>query len=214
MDFRNTTDLDSSTLQDLFVRHSAPYRHDTLRVRVRFSRGADFSGRCFYRDGRIYINLGRSNRYPYSLATHVARAQSNQTHWWREIYRLLLADAYQLALFIYLHELYHYLIKAAGRATARKEAMCDRFATRVLVDAYGCPLSDRDGRPVERDTWDFKDLDAFVAAAPREPRIAPAARTVIPVTLCGRPQAPPTRPWSPEQLCFDFARADPPDPAR
>lgn len=185
MDFRNSTELDGGVLYRMILRHTEPYRHDKLVVRVRYGRGADFSGRCFYRDGRIFINLGRSNVYPYSLATHVARAQSNKTHWWRDVYRLTLADANQLALFIYLHELYHYLVRAAGRTPAWKEAMCDRFATRVLVDEYGCFLGHTDGRPVPRDSWDFKDLDEFVAAAPKEPRLLQAARRVIPVAIRG-----------------------------
>lgn len=167
MDFRNTTDLDSERLARLFVRHTWPYRHDRLTVRVRYSRGADFSGTCYYADARIFVNLGRHNRYPYRLATHIARSQSDRTHWWRETYRLLVPDAYQLALFVYLHELYHYLVKRAGRNPRRKEAMCDRFATRALVGLGAGPVLDARGRPVARADWDFQDLDAFVAAAPR-----------------------------------------------
>src|SRR5262245_22273954 len=98
MDFRNSTNLDDTRFYKLFLRHTVPYRHDKLTVRVRYSRGADFSGSCHYRTARLLINLGRHNRYPYALATHVARAESNRTHWWRELYRLTLADGYQLAL--------------------------------------------------------------------------------------------------------------------
>ena len=61
MDFHNSTALDGGRLQRLFVRHTAPYRHDRLRVCVRYSRGADFSGTCYYRNARIYVNLGRHN---------------------------------------------------------------------------------------------------------------------------------------------------------
>ena len=149
----------------MFLRHTQPYRHDKLTVRVRYSRGADFSGTCFYRDSRIFINLGRHNRYPYSLGTHLARARSNRTHWWRETYLVVLEDAYQLVLFVYLHELFHFLIAAARRNPRRKEAMCDRFAARVLADDYGCAVVNRAGRPVERAAWDFQDLERFVGAA-------------------------------------------------
>ncbi len=85
MKFSNRTLLDGARLRELFERHSAPYRHDALSVRVRYSRSADFSGVCFYRDSRIHINLGRHNRYPYRLATHVARARSNSRYWWRSV---------------------------------------------------------------------------------------------------------------------------------
>jgi hypothetical protein len=180
MDFRNTTELDSGRLYDLLLRHTHPYRHDGLRVRVRYSRSAAFSGRCFYRDPRIYVNLGRRNRYPYAVGTHIARARCSRTRWWRETYRLIVADAYQLVLFVYLHELYHHLVKVAGRNHRRKESMCDRFATRVLVDCHGCVVVDRGGLPVLRNLWDFKDLTRFVAAAPREAPLSEAAATWAP----------------------------------
>lgn len=168
MRFSNWTDLRSEVLHDLFIGHTAPWRHDDLDVTVRYSRSADFSGTCFYRDSRIFVNLGRHNKYPYTLATHIARAQSNRTSWSRELYRLELRDGYQLALFIYLHELFHHLVYKAGRGVRQKEAMCDRFATRVLVDIHGCRLTDSGGRPADRGIWDFQDLEAFVARAPRQ----------------------------------------------
>lgn len=183
MQFNNSTGLNSERLYRLFLRHTSPYRHDELNVRVRYSRGADFSGACYYRNARLFINLGRANRYPYEFATHIAKAESNRTHWWRDLYRITVADAYQLALFIYLHELYHYLVNKAGRGVRRKEGMCDRFATRVLVDEYGCPLRDSSGRPAIRERWDFQDLHAFVAAAPRE--LALPQRRSIPVLIRG-----------------------------
>lgn len=190
MEFHNRTSLDSGRLYALLVRHSCPYRHDRLIVRFRFSRAADFSGACYYASNRIFVNLGRHLRFPYTLATHLARAHSRDNVWWRELYYLTLHDGYQLGLFIYLHELYHYLVKQAGRSVRQKEAMCDRFAARVLVDQFGCPVRDSEGRMVPRATWDFRDLHAFVAAAPREPVTAPmpevAARPPIPVRIRGR----------------------------
>lgn len=169
MQFDNRTALDDARLRGMLERHSAPYRHDQLTVRVRYTRSTDFSGACFYRDSRIHVNLGRHNCYPYALATHVARAKSDRRFWWRELLRLEIADAYQLALFIYLHELYHHLVKSSGRCPRRKEAMCDRFAARVLVDGYGAALRTPDGRSASRADWDFQNLERFVAAAPRDP---------------------------------------------
>jgi hypothetical protein len=198
MEFRNSTELEGEWLRQLFLRHSEAYRHNRLSVSVRYSRGADFSGTCFYRDARIFVNLGRHVRYPYSLGTQIARAQSNRTHWWRETYRLSIADPYQLALFVYLHELYHYLVKTAGRSPRRKESRCDRFATRVLVDDYGARVTDGQGRLVAREAWDFQDLETFVAKARRAPktRTEPAARVPKPkpqrpdAKPCPAPQAP------------------------
>ena len=186
MDFGNSTDLDGGRLERLFARHAWPYRHEELSVRVRYSRGADFSGTCYYADSRIYVNLGRHTRFPYLLGTHIARSTSNSRYWWRETYRLVVADAYQLLLFVFLHEFYHYLVKRAGRNPLRKEAMCDRFAARVLVDAHDVPVVDRRGRPAPRANWDFQDLDRFVEAAPRD-ATAPAA------AAAGRPRPIPVR---------------------
>jgi len=192
MEFRNDTELDSEYLRRLFLRHTYPYRHDRLRVRVRYSRGADFSGTCFYHDALIYVNLGRLNDYPYTMGTHLAKACGNRLYWWRQNYRVVLRDAYQLVLFVYLHELYHYLLVCAGRSPRRKEAMCDRFAARVLVDCFECPVLDGRGRPVPRESWDFRDLDAFVARAERtdEPLARPREIPVrIHDTHAARPAA-------------------------
>jgi hypothetical protein len=190
MDFRNSTELDSARLEALFLRHTHPYRHDRLTVRVRFSHGAEFSGTCFYANSRIFVNLGRQVHFPYRLATHIARSQSDQTHWWRETYRLVLADGYQLALFVYLHELYHYLVKASKHNPRRKESMCDRFATRALVTHFRCHVVDRHGQLVPRAHWDFQDVDAFVAAAPKVPTtlfdfVPEPTRQPIPVRIAG-----------------------------
>jgi hypothetical protein len=180
MDFRNATQLNSACLERLIRRHTHPYRHDDLVVRVRYSRGALFSGTCYYAEARIFVNLGRHAEFPLRLGTHIARSQSNRSHWWREVYRLEVVDAYQLALFVYLHELYHYLVNMAGKNPRRKEAMCDRFATRVLVDEYGARVLSSTGRRIPRKEWDIQDLDAFVAAAPRE---APADEVLRPIPV-------------------------------
>ena len=188
MDFQNSTDLDDAKLYALILRHTLPYRHDRLTVRVRYSRGADFSGTCYYREAVILVNLGRRNRYPYTLGTNIAKAQTTRRGWCRETYNLTVSNPSQLVLFVYLHELFHYLVKMAKRSPKRKEAMCDRFATRVLVDVYGCKLTRADGGPVPRENWDFKDLDAFVDTAPKQPQMNLPFCREIPVHIL-RPEA-------------------------
>lgn len=189
MDFGNATELDGDRLKGLFQHHAWPYRHEGLRVRVRYSRGTDFSGTCLYSAQRIYVNLGRHLDYPYLLGAHIARAQSNRTHWWRETYRLVIANAYQLALFIFLHEFYHYLLKMAGRNLRRKESMCDRFAARELADHHGVRVLDAQRRAVARSRWDFQDLHAFVHQAPKVGTLgelfAAAPPRTIPVVIHG-----------------------------
>jgi len=150
-------------------------------VRVRYSRGADFSGTCIYTGRRVFINLGRHVRYPYELRTNLARARMRGRCWRREVFVLDIADAYQLALFIFLHELYHLLVKRAGRNTRQKESRCDRFAARTLVDRFGAKVFTSSGQSAPREEWDFQDLEGFVARARLKPR-GNAAKTRAPQT--------------------------------
>lgn len=178
--FHNATELDTHRLRRMCLDVVTGWRLDGLIVRVRYSRGADYSGTCCYRSAKIYVNLGRHLAYPYRMTTHLARAHSEARRWWKPIYTIKLADAYQVVLFVFLHECFHLLVKRARRNTRQKESMCDRFAARVLVDGFGAEVLDEAGRPAHRDWWDFQDLEAFVAAARRphagQRRLRPQAR--------------------------------------
>lgn len=163
--FNNRTELETDKLRAMCLEAVSGWRLRRVQVFVRYSRGADFSGTCYFRHARIYVNLGRHLRYPYQMGTLVARAVTSGNRWWRPRVTIELADAYQVVLFVFLHECYHWLIHIARRNRRQKEAMCDRFAARVLVDQYAAPLRDNSGRPYARPAWDFRDLDGFVAAA-------------------------------------------------
>ena len=113
------------------------------------------------------------------MATNLAKVRTTARGWRRQIILIEHADAYQLALFIFMHELYHLLVKRARRNTRQKESMCDRFAARFLVDHYHTPIRDSRGRPVPREVWDFQDLDGFVAAARSKSPQRRAARIPI-----------------------------------
>ena len=176
MRLHNTTHLDTTRLEQMMLAAIDGWPRDGLEVGVRYSRGAEFSGTCFYKERKIYINLGRRNRYPYAVRTNIACARSDRRSWWREVYCLHVADAYQLALFIFLHEFYHWLVKKARRNIRQKESRCDRFATRALVERFNAPVLDSSGGPVPRAAWDFQDLDGFVAAAGRPARRVPARK--------------------------------------
>jgi len=175
MKLHNATHLDGAELSARFGRYTTLWNTDDLEVFVRPSRGAEFSGTCRYDRNRIYVNVGRRVRYPYRMGTNLARARSSAGHWWKPTYVIELADAYQLALFVFLHELYHWLIHRAGRNIRQKESMCDRFAARILVDDWAAAVSDGRSRPVRRAVWDFQDLEGFVAAA-RADRLSAASR--------------------------------------
>lgn len=165
MIFKNTTALDDRRLRDAFVRAVDPGPITSLEVRVRYSRGSDFSGTCHYTSNRLYVNLGRHLRYPYRMDTYLARAVSSKGAWFKPLYSIELADGYQVVLFVLLHEYYHWLVQRARRNTRQKESMCDRYAARVLVEQYGAAVRDPGGRLVARASWDFQDLERFVAPA-------------------------------------------------
>lgn len=165
IDFGNATNLSSDRLFDLFLNGLRGWSIGRITVRVRYSRGADFSGTCFYADRRVFINLGRNLRYPYKMDTHIAKARRSGYVWRRPLYSMEIKDAYQLALFIFMHELYHLLVKRAGRNTRQKEAMCDRFAARHLIERFGLCVKTDTGERAPRAAWDFQDLEGFVLAA-------------------------------------------------
>ena len=161
-----------------------------LVTRVRYSRSAEFSGTCFYDRRLITVNIGRQLRFPYDMYTSLARARSNATLWWKPACKVILNDSYQLVLFVFLHEFYHWLVYRARRNMRQKESMCDRFAARELVDRFGVDVQDEQGRRIPRADWDFQDLDGFVAAArrPRRGKVIerPAARAPHPPKPVGQ----------------------------
>jgi hypothetical protein len=165
--FSNTTSLDTHRLRWLFESATAPWPMDGLTVRVRWSRGADFSGSCYYQTGRIFVNLSRRLTYPYSMSTYIGKTVSRGQNWWKPLYTIELTDGYQVALFVLMHEFYHWLVKRARRNTRQKESMCDRFAARALVDGCGAIVRRPDGAIADRAEWDFQNLNAFVAGAMR-----------------------------------------------
>ncbi len=187
IDFRNSTDLSDTTLLELCHEAAAPWSLGRIVLRVRYSRGADFSGTCFYTQRKIFVNLGRHLAYPYRLHTNLARTRTIGQQWYKPTYTLDVADGYQLALFIFLHELYHLLIKRARRNIRQKESMCDRFAARHLIHRFGAVVRTNDGCSVPREEWDFQDLEGFVAAA-RNRRCIPAGAARLPTPVATAPK--------------------------
>ena len=167
--FRNSTSLSDERLLSSCLAATTGWAVSTIDLFVRYSRGADFSGTCFYATRRVHVNLGRHLVYPYSMATNLARARTVGRRWYRPVLTVELRDGYEVVLFIFLHELYHLLVKRAKRNTRQKEGMCDRFAARYLVDRFGAVVRDSKRRRVAREEWDFQDLDGFVAAARDRP---------------------------------------------
>lgn len=176
MRFSNSTELCTKSLEALILGAIEGWPHDELDVRIRYSRGVEFSGSFHPIPPRIFVNLGRRNHYPYTIKTHVAPAKSDDQSWWREVYCVDVANEAELVLFVFMHEFYHWLVKKAGRNRRQKEGRCDRFATRALADQCGAVVRDSRGRAVPRKVWDFQDLNGFVAAARRVRKVPRAAR--------------------------------------
>ena len=166
-EFNNSTDLADERLLAMCREGAANWPVGRIHLRVRYSRGADFSGTCFYGERRIHVNLGRHLTYPYLMETHLARSKTRGQYWYKPIYTLQLQDGYQVVLFVFMHELYHLLVRKARRNTRQKESMCDRFAARCLVERYGAVVRDRRRCLVSREAWDYQDVEGFVAAARR-----------------------------------------------
>jgi hypothetical protein len=165
MILHNRTGLDSQELEPLLRRHIVGWPHDGVSVFVRYSRSADFSGACYYNSGRLFINIGRHVQYPYRIAARLARAQTHGRSWSRPNHGIIVESPFQLVLYVFLHEFYHWLLKQARRNLRQKEAMCDRFAARVLADDYHARIVDAQCCDVPRSSWDWQDLNGFVAAA-------------------------------------------------
>lgn len=171
LDFNNKTALSTPRLRQLCEEAMDGWRLGHVRVTFRYSRKAAYSGTCFYLDGRIFINVHERLTYPYPLATCIARTRSRPDGWERPLYYVMCDSAYELSMFIFMHELYHLLLNKAGRNMRQKEARCDRFATRYVTDRLGCSVVDSCQKPVIRDEWDFQDLEGFVAKAAHEPMV-------------------------------------------
>lgn len=180
IDFTNSTNLCDKRLKTMFEKGIDGWSVGKITVRVRYSRGADFSGTCFYADQRVYINLGRHLVYPYTMTTNLAKVKATARGWRRPVVTIEIRSGYELAMFIFMHELYHLLVKRARRNTRQKESMCDRFAAQYLVRHFGSPILGGKRRPVPHTIWCFQDLEGFVAAAKDKRRSTKVARRPLP----------------------------------
>lgn len=181
MDIENRTELSMGRIIRMLERATAGWASLRLKVVVRYSRSSIYSGTFASNPARIYVNIGRRNRYPLRIETSIGRARTVGQSWWKPTYHIKVRNAYQLALFVFLHEFYHYLIHRARRNSHRKESMCDRFAVRYMVDHSRLVVCDAAGRTIPRSVWLFQELNDFVASS---------STLVKPVRAARRPRGP------------------------
>lgn len=207
IDFSNSTALRTDLLAEIIRQGTQGWAIGHVTTRARYSRGADFSGACHYADQKILINIGRHVHYPYRMNTHIARTQTVGRRWFRPLYSIELNSAYELVTFVFMHELYHLLIKRAGRNVRQKEGRCDRFATLFMVSRFATRVLSEKGVPMDRSAWDFQDVEAFVSAArdgtarPLQKEIATQPKLVIPSPVV-EPVVTRPRPVKPQQPNF------------
>jgi hypothetical protein len=181
MQISNKTELETRRLQNMFLLATDGWQAPELKVSVRYSQGAIYSGTFASPPSRIFVNLGRENQYPMKIETGIAKAWNCGLSWWKPSYYIEVENEYQLALFVFLHEFYHYLIHQASRNGLRKEAMCDRFAVRYLNEHCRLTVYDVNHQPVPESAWLFQDLDGFVRNR---------QTVLIPTRAASRPKPP------------------------
>ncbi len=175
MEIINRTELDSRKIEAMLLRATTGWDVPKLRVTIRYSRTTKYSGTFMSNPPRIYVNIGKHNRYPMKIETSIARAKSIGRYWWKPAYHIRVETPYQLVLFVFLHEFYHYLIHRARRNPYRKEAMCDRFAVKYLIEHCKLKVYDSSNTPIKKSIWLFQDLEEFVTNARTKPPLKRSA---------------------------------------
>lgn len=176
MEIINHTEFDTRRIEVMFRRATEQWVAPKLKVVVRYSRGAIYSGTFASHPPRIYVNIHPKNRYPLKIETGIAKSKTLGDFWWKPSYHIKAENPYHVALFVFLHEFYHYLVHRARRNSHRKEAMCDRFAVRYLTNHCRLAVYDMNNNPVPRSVWLFQDLDGFVANRQTRVEMVRAAR--------------------------------------
>ena len=134
MDFKNTTTLDSNLLRETGESAVAGWPTDPLVVRVRWSRGAEFSGTCVYATHRLYINLGRHLQYPYRMETHCARGRKAWGRYYKPRSFLELCDEHGLYVVDEANVESHALMQTLSKDPRFEHAILDRILRMVRRD--------------------------------------------------------------------------------
>lgn len=124
MKLYNSTGIDTSALE----RHAAEYDTGDLHTYVRLiRRGAKtpYSGVCYYKRARIRVSINPRNLYPVPVRV----GSPFDSRKWRHY---MMNSPEQLAEFIFLHELSHYLDYKNGVPVRCKQTKADMFALKRM----------------------------------------------------------------------------------
>jgi len=100
------------------------YNLENLIVKISYMRkGAKspYSGICYYKKNKIRVSINKNNKYPIKIKVG---SPFNTASW--EYYYLNSPE--EVILFVFLHEISHYLDYINGLAMGCKETKADKFA--------------------------------------------------------------------------------------
>jgi len=124
MEIINQTSMDVNFLHD-YVKE---YNTEDLRVYmkdIRVGARVPYSGVCYYKKGRIRVSINPKNRYPLKIRVG---SPFNKESW-----RYYDMNSYEdIASFVFLHELSHYLDYKTGVPVRCKQTKSDCFALKKM----------------------------------------------------------------------------------
>ncbi len=97
---------------------------ENLKVRVRYTRKkakTPYSGICYYKEDKIGVSVNPENKYPVKIRIGSPFNKSS----WQYYY---LDSPEEVVMFVFLHELSHYLDYKNSLSVRCKQTKADKFA--------------------------------------------------------------------------------------
>jgi hypothetical protein len=97
---------------------------ENLQVKIKYTKEnakTPYSGVCYYREDKIRVSINPKNRYPLKITVGSPFNKSS----WQNYY---LNSEEELALFVFLHEISHYIDYKNGLSVRCKQTKADKFA--------------------------------------------------------------------------------------
>ena len=124
MELFNSTDWDMDFL------HEYVKDYDTAGLRtyvkdIKAGARVPYSGVCYYKKGRIRVSINPKNRYPLTVRVGSPFDKSSWKYYQMDSHK-------EIASFVFLHELSHYLDYKSGVPVRCKQTKSDNFALRTM----------------------------------------------------------------------------------